>query len=125
MAGATQGNLTGRDEMGGRTVTRVDLAQAVQRRIGLSHVESAGLVEAVIEEIVEALVRGEDVKISGFAVLALRDKAARTGRNPRTGEEAPIAARRAVVLRASDKLKERMNEAKDRPGSGGNGRTGS
>ena len=108
--------------MGGRTVTRADLAKAVQRRIGLSHVESAGLVEAVIEEIVEALVRGEDVKISGFAVFAPRDKAARTGRNPRTGEEAPITARRAVVLRASDKLKERVNEAKGRPDSGGNGR---
>jgi len=109
--------------MSGRTVTRADLAQAVERRLGLSHAESAGLVEDVMEEIVEALVRGEDVKISGFAVFALRDKAARTGRNPKTGEAAPIAARRTAVLRPSDKLKARMNGAKSRPRSAGNGRT--
>ena len=71
--------------MSGTTVTRAVLAQAVRGRIGLSHVESARLVEDVIEEIVDALVRGEGVKISGFGVFALRDKAARTGRNPRTG----------------------------------------
>lgn len=99
--------------MSGRTLTRTDLYRAVQERIGLSHVDSAGLVEDVIEEIVEALVRGEDVKISGFAVFALRDKPARTGRNPKTGEAAPITARRVAVLRLSNKLKARINGAKD------------
>ncbi len=110
--------------MSGRTVTRADLYRAVQMRIGLSHAASAGLVEDMIEEIVEALVRGEEVKISGFAVFALRDKVARTGRNPRTGEAAPIAARRVVVLRASDKLKARIDEARGRPRSGKRGGPG-
>ncbi|MCY3760734.1 MAG: integration host factor subunit alpha [Gemmatimonadetes bacterium] len=98
--------------MSGRTLTRTDLYRAVQERIGLSHVDSAGLVEDVIEEIVEALVRGEDVKISGFAVFALRDRPARTGRNPKTGETAPITPRRVAVLRSSNKLKARINGAK-------------
>ena len=98
--------------MSGRTLTRADLYQAVQRRLGLSHAESAGLVEDVIGEIAEALVRGEDVQVSGFAVFALRDKAARTGRNLKTGEAVPIAARRGVVLRPSNKLKARINEAR-------------
>ena len=110
--------------MSGRTLTRADLVQAVQERIGLSRVESARLVEDVIEEIVDALVRGEEVKISGFAVFALRDKAARTGRNPRIGEAAPIAARRVAVLRPSEKLKARIDEARGRPRSGKGSRTG-
>ena len=95
--------------MSGRTLTRADLYRAVQERIGLSHVDSAKLVEDVMEEIVEALVRGEEVKISGFAVFALRDKAARTGRNPKTGEEALITPQRIAVLRPSDKLTARIN----------------
>ncbi len=110
--------------MSGRTVTRADLYRAVQMRIGLSHAESAGLVEDAIGEIVEALVRGEEVKISGFGVFTLRDRAPRSGRNPTTGEAVPIAARRAAVLRPSEKLKARINGARERPRSGKRGGPG-
>lgn len=101
--------------MTGKTVTRADLTQALYERVGLSRVESAGLVDAVIEETVEALVRGEDVKISGFGVFLLRDKPERTARNPKTGEVATVSARRVAAFRPSNKLKARLNEMPERP----------
>ena len=79
--------------MGGKTLTRADLAEAVYRKVGLSRTESAELVEAVLDEICEAIVRGETVKLSSFATFHVRDKNERIGRNPedRRGSADPAA----------------------------------
>ena len=95
--------------MSGRSITRAELARAVYETIGLSRAESAELVDAVIDETVGALVRGEDVKISGFGSFVLRDKPERLARNPRTGEAATVSARRVAAFRPSNKLTGRMN----------------
>ena len=90
------------------TVTRADLAAAVREEAGLRRRDAAELVDTLIEAICERLAAGEPVGISGFGTFELRDKRERTGRNPRTGEEAPITARRVVTFRASAKLKKRV-----------------
>ncbi len=95
--------------MTGNTLTRSDLSEAVYREIGLSRNESAKMVETVLARISTSLVKGEDVKISSFGTFAVRDKGARMGRNPKTGEEAPIAPRRVLVFRASHIMKNRVN----------------
>ncbi len=94
----------------GRTITRGDLAEAVYQVVGLSHNESSGLVGSVLEEISNALVREELVKIASFGSFSVRQKAQRVGRNPKTGEEVPISARRVVLFRASRKVKDRIND---------------
>ena len=90
------------------TVTRADLSEAVCREIGLSRRETSEFVESVLELISDRLAAGEAVKISGFGTFTLRDKEPRMGRNPRTGESAPISARRIVVFRPSLLLKKRI-----------------
>ena len=90
------------------TVTRADLAAAVREEAGLRKRDAADMVDTLIEAICERLAAGEPVGISGFGAFALRDKEERVGRNPRTGEEAPIMARRVVTFLASAKLKERV-----------------
>ena len=95
--------------MTGRTVTRADLSEAVYQEVGLSRNESAELVESVLSEISDALVRGEVVKISSFGSFSVRQKGERIGRNPKTGEEVPILPRRVLVFRASHVLKNRIN----------------
>ena len=97
--------------MGGKTLTRADLAEAVYRKVGLSRTESAELVEAVLDEICEAIVRGETVKLSSFATFHVRDKNQRVGRNPKTGEEVPILPRRVMTFKASNVLKGRTLRA--------------
>ncbi len=97
--------------MAGRTVTRTDLTEAVYQEVGLSRSESAALVESVLEEISDALARGQQVKVSSFGTFSVRHKARRIGRNPKTGEEVPILPRRVLVFRASHVLKDRINEA--------------
>lgn len=92
-----------------QTVTRVDLAEAVYRQVGLSRKESAGLVEMVLAEITERLVLGETVKLSSFGSFLVRDKGERVGRNPKTGVEVPIVQRRVLVFKPSNNLKARMN----------------
>ncbi|MEO0819901.1 MAG: integration host factor subunit alpha [Pseudomonadota bacterium] len=96
--------------MAGNTLTRADLTEAVYREIGLSRNESAELVELILERISEALVSGEHVKISSFGTFTVREKGARTGRNPKTGEEVPIDPRRVLVFRPSHIMKERIND---------------
>ncbi len=98
--------------MTGRTLTRVDLCEAVYRNIGLSRSDSAMLVEAVLEELAEALETEGTVKISSFGTFELRTKGERTGRNPRTGEEVAIPPRRVVAFRASQVLKQRINASR-------------
>ena len=95
--------------MDGTTLTRSDLSEAVYREIGLSRNESAEMVETVLMRISNALVKGENVKISSFGTFAVRDKGARMGRNPKTGEEVPIDPRRVLVFRPSHTMKDRVN----------------
>jgi integration host factor subunit alpha len=95
------------------TVTRADLADAVHRRIGLSRAESGEFVEAVLSEIFNAIVSGEDVKLSSFGSFHIRSKGERVGRNPKTGASAPITARRVVMFKASNVLRGRINGRHD------------
>ncbi len=96
--------------MGGKTLTRVDLAEAVYRKVGLSRTESADLVEAVIDAISDHVVSGESVKLSSFGSFVVRDKNERIGRNPKTGEEVPIKPRRVMVFKPSNKLRDAVND---------------
>ncbi|MBB3065746.1 MULTISPECIES: integration host factor subunit alpha [Limibacillus] len=96
--------------MAEQTVTRAQLGEAVYHEVGLSRNESADLVESVLEEISDALIRGETVKISSFGSFSVRSKGERIGRNPKTGEEVPILPRRVLVFRPSHVLKERIND---------------
>jgi integration host factor subunit alpha len=95
--------------MAGQTVTRAQLSEAVYQEVGLSRNESAELVETVLNEIADALSRGEMVKISSFGSFGVRKKGKRVGRNPKTGEEVPISPRRVLVFRASHVLKDQIN----------------
>lgn len=100
--------------MAGRTVTRAQLAEAVYQEVGLSRSESAHLVDQVLNEIVESVVKSGTVKISSFGTFAVREKGKRVGRNPKTGEEVPIPPRKVLVFRASQVLKDRINAAAGR-----------
>lgn len=91
-----------------KTLTRMDLSEAVFREVGLSRNESAQLVESVLDEMSDALVKGEQVKISSFGTFSVRDKSARVGRNPKTGEEVPINPRRVLTFRPSHLMKDRV-----------------
>lgn len=97
--------------MGGKTVTRVDLCKAIYQRLNLSRRESAQLLEMVLEEIGDCIVRGEVVKFSSFGSFTVRSKGQRVGRNPKTGESVPIPPRRVLVFKPSDVLKRRINGA--------------
>lgn len=90
------------------TLTRADLAESINRKVGLSRVDSLNMVESILGHMCEALSNGENVKISGFGTFLLRDKAERVGRNPKTGIEVPITPRRVMTFRASQMLKERI-----------------
>ena len=94
--------------MTGKTLTRMDLSEAVFREVGLSRNESGQLVEQVLDTISDALVGGETVKISSFGTFSVRDKAQRVGRNPKTGEEVPILPRRVLSFRPSHLMKDRV-----------------
>jgi integration host factor subunit alpha len=100
--------------MGGKTLTRADLAEAVFQKVGLPRNESAEIVELVLREIVASLERGQTVKLSSFGSFGIREKGERVGRNPKTGQEVPITPRRVLVFRASNIMKQRINEALSR-----------
>jgi integration host factor subunit alpha len=87
------------------TLTKAELADLLFEKVGLNKREAKDMVEAFFEEIRGALERGDSVKLSGFGNFQLRDKPQRPGRNPKTGEEIPISARRVVTFHASQKLK--------------------
>jgi len=97
--------------MSENTVTRADLTEAVYEAVGLSRNESSDLVESVLFTVSDALVAGENVKISSFGSFVLRDKGERVGRNPKTGQEVPIEARRVLVFRPSQVMKERIDRS--------------
>ena len=90
------------------TLTRAEIAEAINRRLGLSRSESLAMVESILSHMSDALARGENLKISGFGTFLLRDKAQRIGRNPKTGVEVPITPRRVLTFRASQMLKDRV-----------------
>lgn len=88
-----------------RTVTKAELAEALFERLGLNKREAKDMVDSFFDELRLALQRGDSVKLSGFGNFQLRDKPQRPGRNPKTGEEIAITARRVVTFHASQKLK--------------------
>ncbi len=89
-------------------LTKADMAEKLFEEFGINKREAKELVEQFFEEIRTALVSGQQVKLSGFGNFDLRDKRARPGRNPKTGEEIPIEARRVVTFHAGQKLKARV-----------------
>jgi integration host factor subunit alpha len=89
-------------------LTKADFAERLFDELGLNKREAKEMVELFFEEIKGSLESGEQVKISGFGKFELRDKNSRPGRNPKTGEEIPITARRVVTFRSGQKLKARV-----------------
>ncbi len=96
---------------GDNTLTRADIAEMLNRQIGLSKSESAGVVESLLDHISGALEIGQNVKISGFGTFSLRDKRERVGRNPKTGIEVPIAPRRVLTFRPCQSMRDRIARA--------------
>lgn len=92
------------------TLTKADLADLLFEQVGLNKREAKDMVEAFFEELRSALEQGDSVKLSGFGNFELRKKSERPGRNPKTGEEIPISARRVVTFHASQKLKSKVEE---------------
>jgi len=88
------------------TLTKAELAELLFQRVGLNKREAKDMVEVFFEEIALSLQRGDAVKLSGFGNFQLLDKPSRPGRNPKTGEQIPITARRVVTFHASQKLKQ-------------------
>lgn len=93
------------------TLTRAGLAERMHNEVGLSRAESQRLIDRMLAMICGELSRGSDVKLSGFGGFFVRQKSERIGRNPRTREEVPIAARRVVTFRASAALRDRIAQA--------------
>jgi integration host factor subunit alpha len=89
-------------------LTKADMAESLFNELGLNKREARELVDFFYEDLREALAAGEQVKLSGFGNFDLRDKNRRPGRNPKTGEEIPITARRVVTFRPGQKLKARV-----------------
>jgi len=89
-------------------LTKADMAECLYEEVGLNKRESKEMVEAFFEEISQALAHNEQVKLSGFGNFDMRDKKERPGRNPKTGEEIPISARRVVTFRPGQKLKAKV-----------------
>lgn len=89
-------------------LTKADFAEGLFDELGLNKREAKDMVELFFEEIKSSLEQGQQVKISGFGKFELRDKNSRPGRNPKTGEEIPITARRVVTFRSGQKLKARV-----------------
>lgn len=93
------------------TLTKAELAELLFETVGLNKREAKDMVDTFFDEIRDALERGESVKLSGFGNFQLRDKPQRPGRNPKTGEEIPICARRVVTFHASQKLKSQIESS--------------
>ena len=93
------------------TITRADLSEVVYQEVGLSRAESSSLVEQLLDAVSDALISGQNVKISSFGSFMLRDKGGRIGRNPKTGQEVPIEPRRVLTFRPSQVMRERIIKA--------------
>ncbi|MCP4867737.1 MAG: integration host factor subunit alpha [Proteobacteria bacterium] len=94
-------------------MTKADIIEAVYEQIGFSKKEAADVVELVFETMKDTLSEGEKIKISGFGNFVVRDKKARVGRNPQTGDPLTIEARRVLTFKPSQVLKDALNEASD------------
>ena len=99
--------------MSEKSLTRMDLSEAVVRELGVSRNEASQLVESLFHHVSDALVRGESVKISTFGTFSVRSKNARVGRNPKTGVEVEISPRRVLGIRFSHQVKRRVAAATD------------
>ena len=99
-------------------MTKADIVECIYERVGFSKKESADLVETVFDIIKDTLADGEKVKISGFGNFVVREKNARKGRNPQTGEEIRLAARRVLTFKPSLVLKNVLNDEFPSDGSG-------
>jgi integration host factor subunit alpha len=106
-------NTMGDPTVSDKTLTRMDLSEAIFREVGLSRNDSSQLVESVLQHMSDALVSGEQVKISSFGTFSVREKSARVGRNPKTGEEVPINPRRVLTFRPSHLMKERVSSGSE------------
>ena len=93
-----------------KTVTRLDVAEAIYTEIGLSRKDSNEILDMIVDEIVKELSAGNDVKLSSFGTFSLRDKNARTGRNPKTGVEAVISSRRVISFKPSQTMRKIINQ---------------
>lgn len=96
------------DSQNSESLTKADLAERLYEELGFNKREAKELVESFFDEIRDALEAKEQVKLSGFGNFELREKKERPGRNPKTGEEIPITARRVVTFRPGQKLKVRV-----------------
>ena len=92
-----------------KTITKLDLVNHLNEKLGLNKVESKELVEAFFNEIKKSLITNEEVKISGFGNFKILNKKERPGRNPRTGEPAVISARKVVTFKAGQKLRKKIS----------------
>lgn len=90
-------------------LTKADMAETLYEELGVNKREAKELVELFFEKIKQSLADGDEVKLSGFGSFILRDKKARLGRNPKTGEEIPITARRVVTFKPGQKLKQKID----------------
>ena len=93
-----------------KTVTRLDVAEAICTEIGLSRKDSNEILDMIVDERVKELSDGNDVKLSSFGTFSLRDKNARTGRNPKTGVEAVISSRRVISFKPSQTMRKIINQ---------------
>ena len=91
-----------------KTITKLDLVNHLNEKLGLNKVESKELVEAFFDEIKKSLINNEEVKLSGFGNFKILNKRERPGRNPKTGEPAIISARKVVTFKAGQKLKKNV-----------------
>ncbi len=92
------------------TITRLDVAEAIYTEVGLSRKDSGEILDMIVDEIVKELSDGRDVKLSSFGTFSLRDKRARTGRNPKTGVEAVISSRRVISFKPSQAMRKIINK---------------
>jgi len=92
-----------------KTITRADVAESIYEEIGLSRKDSNDILDMIIDEIVADLSNGNDVKLSSFGTFSLRDKKARSGRNPKTGVEAVITPRRVISFKPSQTMRKIIN----------------
>lgn len=93
-----------------QTITRVDVANTIYEEVGLSRKDSAEILDMILEEIINDLSQGNDVKLSSFGTFSIRNKNERIGRNPKTGVEAKICPRRVISFKASQNMKAMLNK---------------
>ncbi|WP_230655742.1 integration host factor subunit alpha [Psychrobacter sp. I-STPA10] len=92
-----------------RTLTKADMVDHVVKQLGLTRQQGRLIVDSFFNELSDSLIQGKEVKLSGFGNFELKDKKSRPGRNPKTGEEVPVQARRVVTFKAGQKFRQKVN----------------